>query len=41
LQETVSDLRKRRTKLYQPHIDDKVPTDVFAELKAALHAETT
>lgn len=41
LQETVSDLRKRRTKLYQAHIDDKVPTDVFVELKAALDAEMT
>jgi site-specific DNA recombinase len=41
LQETVSDLRKRRTKLYQAHIDEKVPTDVFMELKAALDAETT
>jgi hypothetical protein len=40
LQLTVSDLRKRRTKLYQAHIDDKVPTDVFVELKAALDAET-
>jgi GR25 family glycosyltransferase involved in LPS biosynthesis len=41
LQETVSELRKRRTKLYQAHIDEKVPTDVFADLKAALDAETT
>jgi hypothetical protein len=35
LQETVSNLRKRRTKLYQAHIDDTVPTDVFVELKAS------
>jgi hypothetical protein len=34
LQETVSDLRKRRTKLYQAHVDDRLPTDVFLELKA-------
>jgi site-specific DNA recombinase len=40
LQEMVSELRKRRTKLYQAHIDDKVPTDVFLELKAELDAET-
>jgi hypothetical protein len=32
LQEAVSDLAKRRTKFYQAHIDDKVPTDVFMEL---------
>jgi hypothetical protein len=25
LQETISDLRKRRTKLYQAHIEDRVP----------------
>jgi site-specific DNA recombinase len=41
LQETVSDLRKRRARLYQAHIDDRIPTDVFMELKAALDAETT
>jgi hypothetical protein len=40
LQETISDFRNRRRKLYQAHIDDKVPTDVFLELKAALDAET-
>jgi site-specific DNA recombinase len=40
LQETVSDLRKRRTKLYQAHVDDRLPTDVFLELKAELDAET-
>lgn len=41
LQQTVADLRKRRTKLYQAHIDDKVPTDVFQEFKAVLDTETT
>lgn len=33
LQETVADIRKRRTKLYQAHIHDKVRTDVFEEPK--------
>jgi hypothetical protein len=41
LQETVSNLRKRRTKFYQAHIDDRVPIDVLVEVKAALDAETT
>ena len=41
MQETLSDLRKRRTKLYQAHLDDKVPTEVFKELLAELVAETT
>jgi hypothetical protein len=40
LQETVSNLRKRRTKFYQAHIDDRVPIDVLVEVKAALDAET-
>jgi hypothetical protein len=41
LHETISDLRKRRTQPYQAHIEDRVPTDVFMESKAALDAETT
>jgi hypothetical protein len=35
LQETVSNLRKRRTKFYQAHIDDRVPIDVLVEVRAA------
>jgi hypothetical protein len=35
LQETVSNLRNRRTNLYQAHIDDRVPIDVLVEVRAA------
>jgi hypothetical protein len=40
LQGSTSDFRKRRAKLYQAHIDGKVPDDVFEELKAALEEES-
>jgi hypothetical protein len=35
LQGGVSDLRKRRAKLYQAHLDGQLPNDVFLELEQA------
>jgi hypothetical protein len=39
LQGGVSDLRKRRAKLYQAHLDGQVPNDVFLELEQANKSE--
>jgi site-specific DNA recombinase len=39
LQDGLADLRKRRGKLYQAHIDGQLPNDVFMELREANKAE--